>query len=314
MKASQIVYTPLEVATLGSEYLDFRRSHKDGGLPFPAAKMTSRVYPMFPGEMMSIIARPGHAKTSFMMFWARQRAAWLRENAEGRVAVYATWEQSIEELHAFYVAASSGISITDMAMGNVPDWEKVIEASARRSEEPLWFIGHSVMRQSGRKPVTIETLTRALEEIQKLGKRIDSVFVDYLQRIPPVVTADNPVVAYSATIDHLKNLALGFAVPVVLGVQASREVDSLKMPIPQMNHAQWTSNVEQSSDRVISLVRPRRYVREGEMFGSHRITGHNQLLVSVLKQKLGEANFAEWLTFNPIYNRLDEAELIYGGV
>ena len=45
------------------------------------------------------------------------------------------------------------------------------------------------------------------------------------------------------------------------------------------------------------------------MFGSRKVEGHNQLLASVLKQKLGEGNFAEWLSFNPIYNRLDEAEL-----
>jgi hypothetical protein len=101
---------------------------------------------------------------------------------------------------------------------------------------------------------------------------------------------------------------------MVVGVQAKREVDERKIQIPEMADAQWTSNIEQSSDRVISLVRPRRYAQEGAKFGSLTVQGHNQLLVTILKQKLGEGNFYKCLSFNPMYNRLDEAELSYGGV
>jgi replicative DNA helicase len=317
MTASSIVYSPMDVSTLGQEYIRFKSDNKEFGLPFFSKKMRDRVYPMFPGEVMSIIARPGHAKTSLMMMWARQRAKWLAENNfPKRVAIYATWEQSIEELHTFYVAAEEQLSITKMAKGELTEehWEKVRNATARRINEPLWFIGHSTMRKSGRKPITTDTLAEAIETVDKRGFIVDSVYVDYLQRITPVDGFNNPTLAFSGIMDGLKNFALGFGVPMVVGVQASREVEELKVQIPEMHHAQWTSNIEQSSDRVVSLVRPRRYKREGEKFGSVTVTGNNQLLVNVLKQKLGEANFAEWLSFNPIYNRLDEAEVAYGGV
>jgi replicative DNA helicase len=125
---------------------------------------------------------------------------------------------------------------------------------------------------------------------------------------------DNPAIAYSRTVDELKNLCLGLSVPMTVGVQASREVETLKLQIPEMHHAQWTSNIEQSSDRVLSAVRPRRYRKEGEMFGSKRVEGHNQLLIQCLKQKLGDSNFAEWIGFNPIYNTLDQREIQNGGV
>lgn len=317
MTASSIVYSPVDVSKLGQEYIEFKATHKEFGLPFFSKKMRDRVYPMFPGEVMSVIARPGHAKTSLMMLWARQRARFLADNGhEKRVAIYATWEQSIEELHTFYVAAEEKLSITKMAKGELTDenWEQVRKATARRINEPLWFIGHSTMRKSGRKPITTDTLASAIETVDQRGFIVDSVYVDYLQRIQPAGGYENPVLAYSGIMDGLKNFALGFGVPMVVGVQASRDVEDLKIQIPEMHHAQWTSNIEQSSDRVISLVRPRRYKREGEKFGSITVTGHNQLLVNVLKQKLGEANFAEWLSFNPIYNRLDEAEIHYGGV
>lgn len=319
MKAASIVYTPLEVATLGKEYLEWKQEHKEFGVPFFAPKMRDRVYPLFPGEVMSIIARPGHAKTSVMMFWARQRAKWLRENGHSnRVVVYATWEQSVEELHSFYVAAEQQLSITKMAKGelNEDDWKRVQQATSDRIQEPLWFIGHSMVRQSGRKPITVETLAQAIEEVRNFGQGfdVDIVFVDYLQRIYPTSSMDNPTVAYSQIMDGLKNLALGFGVPLAVGVQAKREVDDKPLPIPEQQDAQWTSNIEQSSDRMLSLVRPRRYRKEGEKFGSRIVEGHNQLLTSIIKQKLGEANFVEWLKFNPIYNRLDEAEIANGGV
>lgn len=308
-----VIYTPLDVGTLGQKYLGYKRDHKDFGVPFPVPKMKDRVYPMFPGEVMSIIARPGHAKTGLMMYWARKRAEWLKENSPKRVVVYATWEQSVEELHSFYVAAEQKISVTKMAKGELNDeeWERAMQASSKRVSEPLWFIGHSMMRKTGRQPITTETLMEALEAVSKFGDgfEVDCLFVDYLQRINFNGKVDNQATAYSGIMDDLKNIALGFGVPMIVGVQANREVEQLKLPIPEMQHAQWTSNIEQSSDRVLSLVRPRRYRKDGETFGSKMVSGQNQLLVSVLKQKLGEGNFAEWSSFNPIYNKLDDKEL-----
>lgn len=312
-----LIYNPLEVSELGEQYLGWKQNNKEFGVPFFSKKMRDRIYPLFPGEVFSVIARPGHAKTSVMMFWARQRAKWLVENNyEKRAVIYATWEQSVEELHSFYLAAEQKISITKMAKGDLTeaDWEMVKAGTAKRVNEPLWFIGHSMIRKSGRKPITVENLAQAIELVTSRGFEVDNVYVDYLQRIQPADARQEPVQAYTQIMTDLKNLALGFAVPLTVGVQARREVDDLKVQIPEANHAQWTSNIEQTSDRMISLVRPRRYRKEGEMFGSRKVEGQNQLLVNTLKQKLGEANFAEWLSFNPMYNLLDEKEFQIGGV
>src|SRR4026208_1328983 len=84
MKVDSIIYNPLEVSTLGTDYLRFRHDHKDLALQFPVKSMREKVYPLAGGEVMSIIARPGHMKTGLMMFWARQRANLLKE-IEGRI-------------------------------------------------------------------------------------------------------------------------------------------------------------------------------------------------------------------------------------
>jgi len=311
--ANSVVYNPLDVATLGEKYLRYRHDHKNEAVEFPVKKMRDKVYPLAGGEVMSIIARPGHMKTGLMMFWARQRANLLKK-IDGRVAIYATWEQSVEELHSFYIAAEQKLSITKMAKSELTedDFKRVMDATASRVSEPLFFIGHSMMRKTGRRPITTDTLGEAVENIQASGFVVDSLYVDYLQQIPPTNTKDGMVTAFSETMRELKNLALGLGIPVVAGVQASRDVEKTAetktLPIPEMHHAQWTSNIEQSSDRVLSLVRPRRYRKDGEFFGAYRVEGHNQLLITVLKQKLGEGNLQEMVSFNPVFNRLNEAE------
>lgn len=50
------------------------------------------------------------------------------------------------------------------------------------------------------------------------------------------------------------------------------------------------------------------------MFGSKEVHGNDQMVISVLKQKLGPANFARWVKFDPIYNKLEELEVKKQGV
>jgi hypothetical protein len=110
----------------------------------------------------------------------------------------------------------------------------------------------------------------------------------------------------------IAEIALVVAVAVWLGWQARREVDQRKLPVPAMDDGQWTSAIEQVSDKSISVCRPRKYRLEGETFGEKNavmVQGENQMVVVLLKQKLGVANKSYWVMFNPIYNRLDEAEM-----
>ena len=313
-----LVYSPQDIVTIGSKYLDTRRHDKISGIPIGLTSLDEKFLPLLPGELMSIIARPGQGKTGFMMRWARVRAKWLQDNGMiDRVVVYATWEQSIEELYAFNVAADTLLSVTDMAMGKIDDgnWNSVGEYGAKRIMLPLWFIGHSIERRKKRPNLTVTNLAKALDNTERWdnGKiQIDMVFVDYLQRIKFENDVESKTIGVSDNLDRLKDGALRFGCPFVVGVQATRAVEERDMPIPQMEDGQWTSNIEQTSDKIFSLVRPRKYKQEGESFGKKSpviVQGHSQMLVSCLKQKLGPDNWVKWVFFEPEYNRLDELEM-----
>ena len=75
-----------------------------------------------------------------------------------------------------------------------------------------------------------------------------------------------------------------------------------------MDDGQWTSTIEQFSDGFLSVMRPAHYRKVGEDFMGISVA-REDMLVSVLKRKLGPDNFSKWVKFEPEYNKLDEAEL-----
>jgi replicative DNA helicase len=309
-----LIYTPNDIADIGTRYLQNKRANKGGGIATGLTALDRDFIPAMPGELITVIGRPGNGKTGFMMAWARQRAHYLKaQNIENRVVLFGSWEQSIEELYAFNVAADERLSITSMARGEITDleWEQCLAAASKRNELPLWFIGHSLERRKKRPRIDLENLGAALTNIEKWNEDktiIDMVFIDYLQRIPISDRVESKTIEVSNNLDRLKDGALAFGCPFIVGVQSRREVDQRDIPIPLMDDGQWTSNIEQASDKIFSVVRPAKYKKEGELFGKTKVEGNCQMLISLLKQKLGVDNKAYWVYFDPVYNKLDDLE------
>lgn len=328
---SYLIHSPTEIFTNGQRYLERRRDGSSYAIPIGLSSLdkpyTGRpVYekfvPVWPGEMITIIGRPGHGKTGLMMWWARSWAKELQKRGESnRCVLYVTYEQTIEELNAFNLAAETQVSVTDLAMGesSEAEWNKIKAAGARRAQLPLWFMGHSVERRNGQKrpPMTTANIGEAVRKIENWDgserRIVDMVFVDYLQRIPIDGRAESKTVAHSGQLDDLKDIALEQSTRLVVGVQAKREVDAKALPIPGQEDGQWTSNIEQASDGIITVCRPRKYKQEGESFGPSgaMVQGDTQMIVTVAKRKLGPDNWGRWVKFDPRYNLLDNLELIH---
>lgn len=337
MAKNPTIFSPTDIAALSTQNITERKTAYDKGglergLVFYADSLDmlnsedrKKFLPLQAGELCTITARPGHGKSSFMMRWARKRAADIRaraaegdEEAMRRVVVYATYEQTIEALNSFHVAASainSKVSITGMALGDISDEQmrEVEFINVNRAADPLWFIGHSAIRRDRRPPITLDALEQSLHDIQDWqGKdtvTIDAVFIDYLQRIP-YEGRESKTVGVSLNMDKAKNISFAVASPVVLGIQAKRECDSRDDPLPGMSDGEWTANVEQSSDMQIALIRPCQYFEQNvQNYRGVTVTGYQQMLIACHKQKMTEANFATWVNFDPKYNVLNDAEI-----
>jgi replicative DNA helicase len=321
---SRLIFTPNEASNATEQYIKGVRANNGDGMPLYiksleySAKDKKGFLPVKRGEIITILGRPGNGKTGFMLRWARERARDLKRRAalgeKTGIVLYFTMEQLIEELRLFHVAAEENISASDMASGKLQDeqWGTVQNSLRGLVTMPLWFAGKSLRRRKDKIKLTEEALYGALESIETwqaddVQQEIDSVYVDYLQRFRS--GGQDWVQYYGELVNGLKEMAGDFATRFVVGVQARREVDKREPPVPQGDDGQWTSSIEQQSDGMISVARPSHYKKEGDTFGETIVRGHTQMLVTVLKRKLGPENFSKYVSFAPEYNKLDEMEL-----
>jgi replicative DNA helicase len=334
MTSSTLVFTAVEASNATTEYVDHIRKGGDQGMPIYINGMDydpesgKGFLPVVPGELITVLGRPGSGKSSLLMRWARMRAGHLKHmGVDNKIVLYMTAEQLVEELRLFHVAAELRISITDMAAGKLEpkDWGRVQThlASPHMMTSPLWFIGKSKQRRRDKTEITETTLRDAMGNVEEwqgnqVVQEIDSIFIDYLQRFRPRGSAW--VEFYGDLVNGLKNLAEDFNTRMVLGCQAKREVDTRQVPIPMMDDGQWTSTVEQFSDGVLSVVRPSHYVTPDDKtppgFGKKDapllyVKDHNDMIVSVLKRKKGPENFKKFVKFEPEYNYLVQGEMKY---
>lgn len=307
---ADVLFTPPEAATATAEALAYRREHRGEGIYLGIREIDHYLTPVLPDNLVTILGRPGAGKTGLMMWWARSEAGKLYRRGEtNKVVVYVTYEQSVEDLMAFNVAADKGLGVDAMAAGKLSDaeWDAVMRSLTGAVTLPLVIIGHSAQKRRRRPRLTLTNVAATLAYlVDEMELTPHLVFVDYLQRIPGEKYAGDRRMEVSENLDRCKDGALAFGAPWVVGVQAKREVDTRQVPVPVLADGQETANIEQASDKVLGIVRPCKYRKDGEQFGSVVVRGRNQMHVSILKQKLGRDNESAWIDFDPAYNRLLE--------
>lgn len=233
-----LIHTP---ADLASEHLAWaKRNIEEPGIPWGIPAVDRYVIPMRPGDLIGLIGRPGHGKSSLMAYLARAHAKRImaRGTADKEAVVYVTWESSAEEIENFFIADDQ-VSASDIAWGRA-DIEEIKRRAVKRARVPIWVIGHGIGRASPNTPrMTVDVVYQAIESMEEdYGIRPALVLLDYMQLIP-VMRAESRVERVTDAVIRAKELAQRAAVPVVAGVQARRDVDNYKYPIPEKSDAQW---------------------------------------------------------------------------
>lgn len=293
--APDFLYLPARAARVATaEFTRLRNS--PGRVVWGVDAMDAYLVPELPGDLTTVLGRPGHCKTSLLLAKARNAAAsWVR--ASGGCVVYATWETLIEEAVGVLAAPSSGYTLESIGRGALAEaqLQAVIDAATGLLESGLVFFGRSLESPPGRVP-TLDDLETALADLYDRGMPPRLLLIDYLQRIPGTRqgrTDDEMRARVSSNLDRCKDIALQYKLPVDLAVQASRDVDSYpKLRIPTMRDGQWSSTIEQTSDKVLGVTRPILYLKEGSELrreGLRYAVGDRTVVCKVLKQRWGPA-------------------------
>lgn len=303
------VFDPGYISTLAVESV--KRAQAEPDYLKPGIDVLDQHYIMFrPRKVNGILAYTSHGKTSLMHILSRNFIPQLKD---GEIVIYATWEDSVEDFGLNWLASASNIPVGSLWHGDVSeaDWAKMMKAAAERAATPLWAIGHS--ENGPRRRLTMTDLERAMEYIvDKQGKKVRAIFIDYLQRI------NRDDISYKSTrgefveiMDRVKDLALGFNTCAIIGSQAKREVRDRKWKQPQENDAQETSNFEQTADGIITLWLPAKTEKLGECLvekqGVDGMAIHvtkRLMLIQTAKQKRGEAPVLRAVDFIPELNQI----------
>ena len=267
--------------------------------------MDNHVIPLHPGDLMAVLARPGHGKSSWMAYMARKTAEDIAKRGdEKNVVVYVSWEQTVEEIEAFFQSGKD-YSSSDMAWGRAP-MDAIKRRSIKRINLPVWSFGESKRHEGIDRPkMSVDYVYEAIESMEEdYGVRPALMCLDYVQIMPLTGHGSDRIMQVHEAVNNAKQLAIRMGIPIIIGVQAGRAVDTYKNPIPTMSDAQWSSSVEQVADKMISLWRPSKThdpAKEPEIniAGVNYKNDDDLFVIKLLKQRF-DAGFGTWaVKFKP---------------
>jgi len=312
-----IIFSPAEAATA---FIDYAGQLQEAPkVTWGVKAIDEKIIPLHPGDLVSLIGRPGSAKTSLLIYMARREAMRIyKAGEEGSCVIYVTWEQSVPELEAM-IEADDETKLDDIAWGRA-DINRLVTKVQYRASLPIWIIGLGLGSAGlGRTEMTPEIVFRAIDklasgEIYGPDMKIKPTLMcfDYVQLIPPDSTGSYQKWerVYEA-VNQCKRLAVRVGCPVLVAAQAGREVDNFKEKIPQLGSGQMSSAIEQASDKVVGLCRPWTYggweivdTADGREF---KVTD-KLLLMRIVKQRMAAPGFTFHLMFDPATFRLGEAQ------
>lgn len=300
MPYGDVVFTPPEVASSASELIRQRSEEGAVGIPLYIDGIDDYFRQMRPGELVTIIGRPSNFKSGLAQYVARSAAESIKHNdafdGDKNYVAYVTWEQAVEEMALATISNQSGESADRLAQGVVEDVVALEKAATWRSTLPMWLIGHSVMRRSRRPRLTIDDVIESVSFIEdEWEKRPILIVLDYLQRVRERKSFSSPRLHYSDVVDMAKDAALQYGCPVLLACQAKREVDYREIPIPNAGDGAETSNIEHTSDGIITVWMPKTSRQLGQPLpmglplSGNILVSERLLLLSVAKRKMGPA-------------------------
>lgn len=316
-RLDKLVFSPQQIGSQSIALLTERKDARQPGVETGIGTLDNWFLPMRPGEMIGVLGFTSNGKSSLMSWIARQHAAKIRKRQDGSkgIVLSVTWEQSVEEQGVVDIAQIAGINVSSLMRGDGSiDWNEVTRASVRRSQIPWWWIGHSVLDNSKRPRMDMETLREVIDRlVDREGLVIELLVLDYLQRIPGRKAIRERRERFVDIVDDVKDLALSVGAPVMLGSQAGRQVKDRAWQMPLIDDAQETSNFEQSCDKMLACFYPKTSNPVGTTIsdgGSEYQVTDNLFIVGLLKQKFGPANINVPLHLDPARNIITPMERV----
>jgi replicative DNA helicase len=315
------VFTPQQSMTLAINSVEERKV-AGSGMTSGVPGLDDVMLPMKRGDLMVVLGYTSNGKSLLMSAIANHALSTLEPGTD-EVVIYISWEQSVEEQTLLDISRMSRIPSDQLYRGTLdePQWFQMVQSAIKRATQPLWLIGHSDAAEKRRPRLSMTDVALALEYIVDVQKKKPVlILLDYLQRInrSDCKSADNRF-AYMDIVDRIKDMALAFTTPVILGCQAGRNTQDKEWRMPNIDDGQETSNIEQSADKFVSVWMPKTNLAPGHKLeipgtGGMKVpVSDNLFLLELWKNKYGKAPRLFGLYAKPEIGRLYKLDMHTGG-
>lgn len=226
------------------------------GVPTGFVDLDKKLSGLRNSDLILVAARPGMGKTAWMLNIAQYAA--VKKNIP--VAVF-NLEMSKEQVATRILSGESGVSNEKLRSGELADsdWSDLAEAVGNLADAPIYIDDTAEVNIS-----SIRAKCRKL----KMEKDIQLVVIDYLQLMQGSRKGgDGNRVQEVAEISRaLKIMAKELNIPVVVGSQLSRAVESRNDKRPMLSDLRESGSIEQDADIVLFLYRDYYYNQEDPTF------------------------------------------------
>lgn len=226
---------------------------------------------LFPGSLTAVAGRPGMGKSQFGKHLAGRTLREIRdEGASGsECVVFVTLEEKLEMVAM--TINGLGVSSRDIHRGLFDRDDLERKVHDRVTLPGLHILAHPGIIGTGKDRRLADPLTssRILDTIARIEVTTNGrvrprlVILDYLQLLQPDRdrrhTAQSKTEEVMIAVEGAKGIASATNSAVVMAVQASRESDGRRPPMPQLADMQWASSIEQACDSVLGVLRPIRH-------------------------------------------------------
>lgn len=235
------------------QHLSEIKSHKKGitGVPSGFSKFDEMTSGLQKGDFIVIAGRPSMGKTALSLNMALNSAM-----AGYAVGVFSL-EMSAEQLTLRLLSTESGTAHHHIRNATISsdEWVSLTNVAAQLAELKLFIddtAGLSLME------------LRARARKLKADHNIDMLIIDYLQMLHSGKRHENRHQEVSEISRSLKSLAKELNIPILVGSQLSRAVDSRMDKRPMLSDLRESGAIEQDADVIMFLYRDIVYNPETE--------------------------------------------------
>ncbi len=226
--------------TLSKEFVKHHTKNNIKGISSGFRDFDEVTQGFHPGELTTIVVRPGIGKTAFLLSLVSNMAI----SNDYSVGVFSGRRPSTQIVSRL-IATSTGLSVNKINSGELSDFEEnKVNTALNNLYKAKLFIDDS------KGPSLMELMIRA-RDLVKSG--MDIIFIDYLETIVNSTEVEGCEDEKCHIMKQLHDLAKELNVPIVI-------FSSLKQPIIYKNKFKYTPNsVNDNTDSLIFLNRPDYY-------------------------------------------------------